>query len=201
MKFGLLKSIKSMASMVNEESQPSHSQQFYQPPSYQLPSYQPPPPPIYPFAPSQYFGGYSQQPIGAPPPPSAPSSAAEVSRTKTPPPQRSSPIGARTKKKNIINRFWQWKKEGTNKQAKKLQICQVQAFIDQQIWGIDDMKALSDASTDIYKYAMSKDLPHGLLRDLKGDLSVFKALWRETYQHVYALKRLDQGQGQSGEFD
>ncbi len=68
MELGLLKSMRSMANMASEESQPSHSQQFYQPPSYQLPSYQPPPPPIYPFSPPQYFGDYSQQQsIGAPP--------------------------------------------------------------------------------------------------------------------------------------
>ena len=44
------------------------------------------------------------------------------------------------------------------------------------MWGIDDMKALSDAFIDIYKYVISKDLSYGLLRDLKRDLSVFKAL-------------------------
>ena len=49
------------------------------------------------------------------------------------------------------------------------------------MWGIDDMKALSDAFTDIYKYVINKDLLYGLLRDLKRDLLVFKALWRETY--------------------
>ena len=38
------------------------------------------------------------------------------------------------------------------------------------------MKALSDASTDIYKYIISKDLSHSLLRDLKRDLLVFKTL-------------------------
>ena len=49
-------------------------------------------------------------------------------------------------------------------------------FIKQQIWGIDDMKALSDAFIDIYKYIISKDLLYNLLRDLKRDLLVFKTL-------------------------
>lgn len=53
---------------------------------------------------------------------------------------------------------------------------------EQQMWGIDDMKAMADTSSEVYKYARSIGLPDGLIRSLKADLRVFKSQWRDKYQ-------------------
>ena len=63
------------------------------------------------------------------------------------------------------------------------------------MWGLDDMKAMADTSSDIYKHAMNAGLPDGLIRGLKADLKEFKGLWRETYQHARNLNNLGQQGG------
>ena len=139
--------IKDMRSFTNQ--QPQQPQQYYPPPP-------PPPPSIYPYAPSYPpHGLYSQQPQMAPSPSPTPvpvSAAAAVEASHAPPLlQRSSPIGSRSEEDDIIDAFWQWKKEATNKASRKLQICQVQARFEHEIWGLDDMKAMANTSSDIYK--------------------------------------------------
>ena len=69
-----------------------------------------------------------------------------------PPLQRSSPIGdgERSEKDNVIESFWQWKKEGSDKQSRRLQLCQVQAKFKHEILRLDNIKAMADTSSDIY---------------------------------------------------
>ena len=147
--------IKDMRSFTNQ--QPQQPQQYYLPPPPP-----PPPPSMYPYAPSYPpHGSHSQQPYFAPSPSPAPPAPAPVATSQAPPRplQRSSPIGSRSEEDDIIDSFWQWKKEGTTKQSRKLQICQVQARFENEIWGLDDMKAMADTSSDIYKHAIDVGLP------------------------------------------
>ena len=195
-----LNMMKSMKSLANESQQPQQSQQYYAPAPPP-----PPPPPAYPHTisyPPPPHGGYMQQiqqpgVIATPSPSPTPTSRAQ----RAPEPQqvtlqqRSSPIGMRSEEEDIIDSFWQWKKEATNKASKKLQICQTQAKFDHECWGLDDMKAMADTSSEVYKLAVSAGLPQGLIRGLKADLKEFKGLWRETYQHARTLNNLGQQGG------
>jgi hypothetical protein len=176
MEFTMIKSMRAMAT----ESQPlQQPQQYYAPPP-------PPPPPQPPFT---YPYTTSHYAPGGPPSPS-PTPHTRPIPEATRPQQRSSPIGGRTEEDDIIESFWQWKKEGTNKQARKLQFCQAQRTLEEQMWGLDDMKAMADISSDIYKSAIGSGLPEGLIRGLKADLKEFKPLWKEVYQPAMNLSNL-----------
>lgn len=63
------------------------------------------------------------------------------------------------------------------------------------MWGLDDMKAIADISSDIYKSAIGNRLPEGLIRGLKADLKEFKPLWKEVYQPAMNLSNLDHQAG------
>ena len=182
-----LEMMKNMRSMASESRQPQQSQQCY---------YSPPPPQqVYPYMMPQIpYGGYPQQQVVATPP--QPSSPTPIPRTRHAPAeattslQRSSPIGSRSEEEDIMEGFWQWKKENTSKASRKLQLCQAQSKFEHEMWGLEDMKAMADTSTSIYKYAISGGLPDGLIRRLKADIKDFKRLWRETYQHAHTLNNL-----------
>ena len=58
------------------------------------------------------------------------------------------------------------------------------------MWGLDDMKAMADTSSELYKRAIDAGLPEGLIRGLKVDLKEFKSLWREVIQPARALDAL-----------
>ena len=197
MEFSMMKSMKSMA---NEESQQqSYSQHHFYPPQ--------PPPPVYPYTGPHYpFMNYPNQSAfpnqsmiahntiahnqPSPPPPHIPPiSEAGPSHTATSQ-QRSSPIGGRSEEDDIIESFWQWKKETTSKQSRKLQVCQAQAKFEHEMWNLDGMRAMADTSSGLYKHAINSGLPDGLIRGLKADLKEFKSHWRETYQHARTLNTL-----------
>ena len=193
-----LNMMKSMQSMANENQQPQQSQQYY---AHAPPA--PPPPPVYSYPPSYPpHGGYTQQiqqpgviATQSPSPTPTPRAQRAPEPQQVTPQQRSSPIGARSEEEDIMDSFWQWKKEGTNKALKKLQICQTQAKFDQECWDLEDMKAMADTSSEVYKIAISAGLPQGLIRGLKADLKEFKGLWRDTYQPARALNDLGQQGG------
>lgn len=152
---------------------PPPTQQYYQPPpacSY-TPSYQP-----------SYQVYRPPSPLPAPQPLPAPSVPIVQ--------QRSSPIGERSEEDDILDAFWQWKKESTSRQARKLQYCQVQSIVEKEMWSIDNLKSIADISSTVYKRAIDAGLPNGLIRCLKGDLREFKNLWREKYQHARNISTL-----------
>ena len=201
MEFSMMKSMRSMA---NDDTQQSQQPQ-QQPQHYYAP---PPPPSMFPpWATSHYLpphGGYLQPshvaPTQSPSPTPAPrnqdiperaeraQAAPEIATT----PLRSSPIGRSSEEDDIIEAFWQWKKESTTKPSRKLQIGQASAIIDDEMWGLDDMKAMADTSSEVYKRAIDAGLPDGLIRGLKGDLKEFKGLWRNTIQPARTLETLGQ---------
>ena len=49
------------------------------------------------------------------------------------------------------------------------------------MWKISNLKAMADTLSDIYRKAIDKDLPDGLVRGLKDNLKEFKQQWRDIY--------------------
>lgn len=74
--------------------------------------------------------------------------------------------------------FWQWKNELVKKPSVQVKLGQVQAKFEHEIWNTDDMKAISDTSSEVYRNAVNSGLPEGLIRGLRSDLQEFKKLWR-----------------------
>lgn len=75
---------------------------------------------------AQPYVGYSDRPLSpspAPRQPSGPPPPAPVVQQQ----QRSSPIGEQSEEEDILDAFWQWKKQGTRRDDRKLQICRIQA--------------------------------------------------------------------------
>lgn len=183
-KLSMLKSIRSMADGFQQQQQ--QQQPYYQPPAYppyQLPAYPPYQPP-------------SSVPTPPPPPPPLPPSPPEPQQTS-----RSSPIDDSADEDDILESFWQWKKQSTSKASRKLQYCAAQSKIEKEMWTLDDLKHMSDPSSDIYKYAISIGLPDGLIRSFKKDLSAFKGQWRTVYRHAYILNSVRHEGEQAGGFE
>lgn len=111
---------------------------------------------------------------------------------------RSSPIGNPEDEDDILDAFWQWKKEGTKRADRKVQYGQIQAKITHEGWGIDDIKSMEDISSHIYKQAIDARLPDGIIRKLSRELRTFKTYWREQYQHARNLTNLGGGQQEGG---
>lgn len=68
-------------------------------------------------------------------------------------------------------------------------------MIVEEGWSVDDVKSMEDISSHIYTKAVNAGLPNGIIRKLKGELSMFKKQWREVYEPARTLKQIGGQQG------
>ena len=52
-------------------------------------------------------------------------------------------------------------------------------IVEDQCWGIDELKSMADRSSSAYESAMENGIPDGIARSFKEELSVFKKVYHE----------------------
>jgi len=77
----------------------------------------------------------------------------------------------------------------TTRPATQANLEQVEATIDKQMWGINDLKAMKDVTHPCYKRAMELNLPHGLIVNLHKDIREFKKSYRGGYREEYSAAK------------
>ncbi len=150
-----------------QPSQPSSWQQPLQLPSWQQPSQS-----------IQW-----QQPSSAQSTSPSSSSSSSLSSLSSQPAiaaQRSSLIEESEETKEIFDQFFAWKISKISRQAIKQKLAKVRLIVNAQMWSTNDLKDMTDSTSDIYRTAIQLEVSDEMTRAFKKDLKLFKPIWREV---------------------
>ena len=53
-----------------------------------------------------------------------------------------------------------------------------------KMWTIEDLKKMEDSTTELYRLAVTNNIPDGLARGFRRDLAIFKPEYRATRELV-----------------
>lgn len=73
----------------------------------------------------------------------------------------------------------------------------MEATVNKQMWGFNDLKAMKNINHPCYIRAMELNLPHRLIVNLHKDIRAFKKSFREDYNAAIGLEAIGLG-GQQG---
>ena len=65
-------------------------------------------------------------------------------------------------------------------EGRRQRVLDILTIVDTQMWTIEDLKSMSDASSVLYRTAIQADVPDGMARSFKEELKVFKPVWRQA---------------------
>ena len=67
----------------------------------------------------------------------------------------------------------------------------------EEMWTIEDVKAMSNEHTQVHKRALALNLPHGLITSFRAQLREFKQIYRDKYSADRGLNGLSRGHNQN----
>ncbi len=93
--------------------------------------------------------------------------------------QRSSFIEESKKTKKIFDQFFVWKISKISRQVIKQKLAKMRLIVNAQMWSTNDLKDMTDSTSDIYQTAIQLEVSDEMTRAFKKDLKLFKLIWRE----------------------
>ncbi len=93
--------------------------------------------------------------------------------------QRSSLIEESEETKKIFDQFLVWKINKISRQTIKQKLANVRVIVNAQMWTTNDLKDMTDSTSDIYRTVIQLEMSDEMTRAFKKDLKLFKSIWRE----------------------
>ncbi len=76
--------------------------------------------------------------------------------------------------------FFDWKKPRVTNPVWRQRFEDIHQLMDREMWTVDDLKAMSDPTSEIHKTAVRMGVPNGMARAFKDELKEFKPQWRQA---------------------
>ncbi|KIX08513.1 uncharacterized protein Z518_03169 [Rhinocladiella mackenziei CBS 650.93] len=81
---------------------------------------------------------------------------------------------------NVMESFFAWKISKSKLPGHRQKIKDAYQIVLDQMWTLDDLRAMDDMRSDLYGLAVQHGLPDGLARSFRRDLAVFIPNWRTS---------------------
>jgi len=78
--------------------------------------------------------------------------------------------------------YWNWKTCNTTNPVRRAGLAAAHDLIEKEMWTINHLKQMSNASSESYKQAVAKGLPSGLVVGFKNDFRESKHVYRTQYR-------------------